>query len=440
MKAVIVNAFERNNRGDAALLDVMIDQVRQAHPQAQIVICGFEDPVAHPEVWGTRNLGSIRRYSADESIGRVTRILRKSLVAVVVLALAAGLGRRPAAALCRILPRELAGELSAIASADLVVSLGGGYLHGGAGLGYDLSIGFLLLPLWIAERFGVPVVLGPQSFGPFPTRFQRLAVRRVLTRAYAVSTREDISRAMLLETGVPERVMRRDVDSAFAFTPECDRDWRGELQISATAHLIVVTMRAYLKPAAQEAYESEMASGIEQVLRADERRFVVLAPQVTCEFQDDDDRLVHRRIAQRVGHPRLVMIDDAAVSHRDIFGLYGSADLTVATRFHSAIFSLSQCVPCVVLNYANKGLGIMRDLGFEQWVADMASVRADWLVERVDRALRDGGYRLGLQKAIPGYRADVGRFVEVLRSAVLSAAPLAVAPVEPPASVANTDA
>ncbi|HEY3873350.1 MAG TPA: polysaccharide pyruvyl transferase family protein [Actinocrinis sp.] len=440
MKAVIVNAFERNNRGDAALLDVMISQVRQAFPQAEIVICGFEDPAAHPEVWGTRNLGSIRRYSADESIGRVRRMLRKSLVAAVALALAAGLGRRPAAALCRVLPRELAGELSAIASADLVVSLGGGYLHGGAGLDYDLSIGFLLLPLWIAERFGVPVVLGPQSFGPFPTRFQRLGVRRVLARAFAVSTREDISRAMLVECGVPERVLRRDVDSAFAFAPACERDWRAELEVPAGAELIVVTMRSYLEPAAQEAYEREMASGIERVLGADERRFVVLAPQVTCEFQDDDDRLVHRRVAQRIGRPRLVMIDDASVSHRDVYALYGCADLTVATRFHSAIFSLGQCVPCVVLNYANKGLGIMRELGFEQWVADMSSVTADWLVERVDRALADGDYRLGLQKAIPGYRAEVARFVEVLRSAVPAAAAPDASSAAPSDSPAKSDA
>lgn len=418
MRVVIVNAFERNNRGDAALLDVMIRQVAQAFPQADITVCGFEDPAVHADVWGTRNLGSIRRYSADESVGRANRILRKLLVAAVVLAIAARLGRPLAAVARRVLPAEVAGELTAIASADLVVSLGGGYLHGGRSLGYDLSIGFLLLPLWIANRFGAAVVLGPQSFGPFPTRFQRTAVRRVLGRAYAVSAREEISRAMLIGTGVPERVLRRDVDSAFAFTADSERDWCTELKLPVGSTLIVTTMRSYLEPAAQARYEQEMARALERILQADEARYVVLAPQVTCEFQADDDRLVHRRVAARIGHPRLIMIDDAGIGHRDIFALYGRADLTIATRFHSAIFSLSQCVPCVVLNYANKGLGIMRDLGFEQWVTDMGAVTADWLVERVESALRDGSYRDGLRKAIPGYRADVARFVDVLRSAV----------------------
>lgn len=422
MRVVIVNAFERNNRGDAALLDVMITQVAHALPDAEIVVCGFEDPAVYPDIWGVRNLGSIRRYSADESVGRANRIGRKLLVAAVVLAVAAGLGRPLAAVARRVLPGEVAGELTALASADLVVSLGGGYLHGGKSVGYDLSIGFLLLPLWLGGRFGAAVVLGPQSFGPFPTRFQRAAVRRVLGRSHAVSTREEISRAMLLKTGVPEKVLRRDVDSAFAFAASSDRDWRAELQLPADGTLLVTTMRAYLAPDAQARYEEEMAVALERILQADESRYVVLAPQVTCEFQDDDDRLVHRRVAARIGHPRLIMIDDARIGHRDIFALYGRADLTIATRFHSAIFSLSQCVPCVVLNYANKGLGIMRDLGFEQWVTDMGQVTADWLVERVESALRDNSYRDGLQKAIPGYRAQVASFEDVLRSAVAAGA------------------
>jgi polysaccharide pyruvyl transferase WcaK-like protein len=417
VRVVIVNAFDRANRGDAALLEVMIRQVEQAHPDAEILVSGFEEPRAHPDVWGVRNLGSLRRYTAAEDIARPRRVLRKLLVAAVVLAVALGLGR-PAATVGRlILPAEVAGELCAIASADLVVSLGGGYLHGGAGLGYDLSIGFLLLPLWLANRFGVPVVLGPQSYGPFPTRFQRIAIRRVLSRAHAVSTREDISRSMLLEVGVPERVLRRDVDSAFAFNGDAGRDWRAELGIPGGARLLVMTMRAYLAPAAQEVYERQMAEAITRILKAHERAYVVLAPQVTCEFQQDDDRLVNRRVAAGVQSPRLLMVDDASVDHRGVFGLYGSADLTIATRFHSAIFSLSQCVPCVVLSYANKGLGIMRDLGFAQWVADMATVDADWLVERIEAGLADDGYREALRTAIPPYRAEVGRFVAVLRAA-----------------------
>jgi polysaccharide pyruvyl transferase WcaK-like protein len=417
MRVVIVNAFDRDNRGDAALLDVMIRQVAQAHPDAEILVSGFEDPAVRPDVWGVRNLGSLRRYTAVEDIARPRRVLRKLIVGGVVLAAALGLGR-PVAALARVIgPKEVAGELGAIASADLVVSLGGGYLHGGKSVGHDLSVGFLLLPLWLAQRFGVPTVLGPQSYGPFPTRFQRAAIRRVLSRAYAVSTREDISRNMLLEAGVPERVLRRDVDSAFAFADGGKRDWRAELGIPGDARLLVMTMRNYLEPAAQEVYERHMAEAITRILKADEARYVVLAPQVTCEFQQDDDRLVNRRVAAGVQSPRLLTLEDAGIDHRGVFGLYGSAELTIATRFHSAIFSLSQCVPCVVLSYANKGLGIMRDLGFAEWVKDMATVDADWLTERVEAALTDTAYRDALRTVIPAYQAEVERFVEVLRGA-----------------------
>ena len=44
MRIVIVNAFERGNRGDAALLSAMIEQATEAYPGAELAICGFEDP------------------------------------------------------------------------------------------------------------------------------------------------------------------------------------------------------------------------------------------------------------------------------------------------------------------------------------------------------------------------------------------------------------
>ena len=413
MRVVIVNAFERGNRGDAALLSAMIEQVRQAHPGADLAICGFEHPRERPEFDGVRNLGSIRRYAGDESVPVAVRHLRKVLVIALATAMAAGAGRATARS-ARMLPKEVAAELTALAEADLVVSLGGGYLRGSADLPADVSVAFLLLPLWIANRFGVPVVSAPQSYGPFPTRFQRAAVRRVLARNEVISAREDISVGLLEELGIPKGLIRRDVDSAFAFTCRSTRAWRKELGITEDETVALFTARQYLAPEPQAAYERAVAQAVAHLARDGVR--VVMAPQVTCAYKSDDDRIVQRRIVALADHPNVVSIEDDSLSHHDVMALYGAADYMVGTRFHSVIFSLLAHVPCIAISYERKGRGIMRDLGLERWVVDMAEVTGPGLVDLVEQLRAEHGYRGELDEIIPGYRDRAAAFTQVLAS------------------------
>ena len=416
MRVVIVNAFERGNRGDAALLSAVIEQVTEAFPQAQVAVCGFEHPAERPEFDGVPNLGSIRRYAGDERVSRIVCHLRKLYAVALVAGITLGLRRPLARRADRLLPAEVAAEFKALAGADLVISLSGGYLRGSADLAADVSVAFLLLPLWIAARCGVPVLCAPQSYGPFPTRFQRALVRRVLPRARVVSAREDISRALLEELGVPAALIRRDVDSAFAFTCRSKRAWREELGIGADETVYLFTARSYLPADQQDGYERAMAEAVAHLARGGAR--VVLAPQVTCAYKSDDDRIVQRRIVALADHPRVISIEDDELSHHDVMALYSAADYMVGTRFHSVIFSLLAHVPCIAISYERKGRGIMRDLDLERWVIDMADVTGERLIPLIERMRADAGYRPLLERIVPDYRDRAAEFTEVLRAQV----------------------
>jgi len=415
MKIVIVNAFERGNRGDAALLSVAITQVREAFPGAEVAIAGFEHPAERPEFDGTPNLGSVRRYVGDEAAGRITRISRKaaalSMAAFAALPGSAG----PLRALAGVLPGEMRAEITALAGADLVLSLGGGYLNARDDFASDLNIAFLLLPLWLAQRFGVPVVLGPQSFGPFPRRRQQAMMRRVVGSARRTVAREAISVGRLAEAGVPLDRVERGVDSAFAFQGLSHRPWRDELAVPAAAELVLVTARQYLAEPEQARYEAAMAATVQHLLDRPDCH-VVLVPQVTCSFQGDDDRIVNSRIAAAVGHPRLHVLADDRTGHHDVFALYAQADAIIGTRFHSVIFGLNAGVPCLAVEYDHKTRGIMRDLGLEQWVLRMSEVRPDTLAESAD-ALLEGraAYRTHLAGVLPEYRLRAAEFTATLR-------------------------
>ena len=411
MKVVVINAYVRENAGDAALLSVCLRHVHEAFPGARVDIAGMEDAAVHAEFEGVANLGSIRRYVADGGVSLQVRLLRKLAVALVGTA-ALLLPRQVLPALLRLLPGEARREAAAVVRADLVVSMGGGYLLARPGLDGYQNVFFVLLPALLAQKAGRPVVFAPQSFGPFPGRAQRLLVGRALRRAPLVLAREDVSVGLLLECGVPAGHIRRAVDSGFAFAPEVSSDWRARLGVDRVQPLVGVTARRWLAPQAQERYERALAQTIDAVQATGAR--VVLIPQVSTDYLGDDDRIVERRIEGYCTSAPLRI--DECVDYRDLKGVYGECSLLIGTRFHSVIFSLTSGVPCVAIEYEHKTRGIMADLGLGDWVVPIAEVTHERLWRLTEPLLSDPQPYLELMRQrLPGYVQDAEHFPQLLK-------------------------
>jgi colanic acid/amylovoran biosynthesis protein len=413
MNVVVVNAYNRHNAGDAALLSALIGQVGQAFPDADITYAGLEDAHKYPQFEGTHNVGSLRRWVGEESISRRRRVGRKALTLTVFLL--------PRRALYWLSRRQLVGhraepfgELTAIARADLVVGLGGGYLNGAATLAGTMNVFFLLLPLWLATRLQRRTVLAPQSYGPFGRPVQIWLVRLCLNRVDHIVVREDPSLDQLRSCGVHEHRMQRGVDSAFAvefdpFVPVASDDTQRHPKVGITA-------RAWLPERAQEAYESSLGAFVDW-LHESRGASVTLIPQVTSDYHDDDDRNISCRIASHCASTPKVIT--TPMSHVDLRALYGSLDYLVGTRFHSVIFALTAGTPALAIEYEHKTSGIMRDLGLADWVIPIREVTAARLSERftsLETATTD--YERQLKERLPDYVIRAQGFVEILRRAV----------------------
>ncbi|MDH6578063.1 polysaccharide pyruvyl transferase family protein [Kitasatospora sp. MAP5-34] len=414
MNIVVVNAYVRGNAGDAALLSVCLRHIREAFPGARVEVAGMEDATVHPSFEGAANLGSIRRYVADGEVSRLRRIVRRLAAAQIAVAYLV-LPVFTRSLLLRLLPAEARREAAAVLDADLVVSMGGGYLLARPGLDGYQNIFFVLLPVLLAQLTATPVVFAPQSFGPFPARSQRWLVRRTLHRAALVLAREDVSVNELRDCGLPERQIRRAVDAGFAFAPSPSTDWRALLGLDREQPLVGVTARRWLDRAGQDRYERALAETIDTI-QADGVR-VVLIPQVSTDYLGDDDRIVESRIAAHCTSVPL-RVDDR-VDYREIKSLYDECTFLIGTRFHSVIFSLTGGVPCIAIEYEHKTRGIMADLGLAEWVLPIAEVTYARLMERVT-ALQAGEeeYRAVLQQRVPAYVGDAERFPDLLRTAV----------------------
>jgi colanic acid/amylovoran biosynthesis protein len=279
-----------------------------------------------------------------------------------------------------------------------------------------LHLSYSFLPVVLGHRLGKPVIFAPQSFGPWASRRQALRIGRCLSRASLVLAREDPSLEALRAMGVDSRVMARAVDSAFAFDAPA-QGWRQRLSLGVDDVVVGITARNWLEPELQDRYERALAAVIDQIQIHPNMR-AVLIPQVKSAYQGDDDRIVNERVAAycRADRPPLVVADWS--NHYELKALYADLDLLIGTRLHSVIFSLTSSVPSIAIGYEHKTIGIMRDLGLEDWFLGIEDVTGPRLIQLVERLIHErASYLAHLSKVLPPYIDRAKDFPLLMRHA-----------------------
>lgn len=407
-RILIVNGYVRANAGDAALLAVCVRQARRAFPSAEVFVASLEDPAVVPTYEGATNIGSIRRFVSDDRRPLPVRLLRRVaglLLGVLYLLLPAGRGTF----LRSSLPAEVQREAELAAECELVVSMGGGYVHGRGGLAGWQNLYFVLLPMLIAQHHQRRTVFAPQSFGPFDGgALQHRLVRSTIAASSLVIAREDKSVTALLGCGVPIEQITRGVDSAFSL--EVDESDKGH---TLPAGAIGITARQWLPPQEQHRYEVALARTID--LLAERGWSPVLIPQVTASYTADDDRIVERRIADLCATAPTRLNDQ--LPYDVLFQLYGECEYFIGTRFHSVIFALLHRVPCLAIEYEHKTSGIMNDLGLGDWRIPIEKADEEQLTALADRLLgARESYLAQLDAVLPDYIGRSQLFADQLRA------------------------
>ena len=417
MNVVVSHVYSADNAGDAAILSVLLADLRAMDRAAHVTILTIDEtpPAA------TFDGFDVRPSLMFIALNRVrSRPLKAAYAALVITGTLASTWLEQRIGVRVPVGVRLRSILDVYDDADLVVAVGGGYLRGRAGLVSTYELALLLHALLICSLKGKPVVLHTQSVGPFANQVQTRMAAFVLRRMDLVLAREDITVDLLAGLGVVDNV-ERAVDAAFAFLPESRVDLRAELGIEIDRPLVGFTVRRWLAEADQARYELAMAGLADHVI-ARHGADVIFIPQVTSEHHGDDDRVTSRAVAGLMSERPIVL--SQRYDHRQVKALYGALDLLVGTRFHSVIFALTAGVPALAIEYEPKTRGIMRDLGLERWVVPIASATAAGLIDLFDELVAARvSYAERLAGRLPDYEAQapIGR-----RLAAVAALALAV--------------
>lgn len=360
---MLTHAYSVSNAGDGWLVHLAIDLLREAVEPVDLTVVAVD---------GTQLDGADRVLTfggRSRHLGGATRTLLASL----------GIGRAP--------------ELDAIAAADLVVAVGGGYLRGRGPR--ELAVMWLVhgSQLRAASRRTGPTVYLPQSVGPLP-RVPAALVRRYLRRVSAVHGRDDQTMSFL--AGLPNAERTPDV-AAVAVAGATARDPGHGDDAPGAGTPVLFQVRPLPSRAAWEPDLVTFTAATD----------LQLVPAVqSVAGRRNDDLALTTRLAQTAAVPSVA---EALAGRRDLAA-------AVCGRLHAALACIEAGVPAVHVGYERKSLGVFTDLGLERYVVAPSGEglrAAEALVHEL--AADSGPYWASLAQASDALRVDRTALVAELR-------------------------
>jgi len=265
--------------------------------------------------------------------------------------------------------------LQAYVKTDIVIDLRGDTFSDDYGVSSTI---FSCRDMLFGIFLGKPVVIYPQSIGPFKTKLTKYLARFTLNRVSLIMVREDITRNYLQTMGINKPPIYLIPDISFLLQPASDeriQEILSEENInrnnSPIIGLSVSQQISHFAKADYEAYVNLMIYVVDY-LTEKLNATVVFVPHVVASW--GDDRIIAEKIYQKVKDKRKVISISNEYTPEELRGIIGQFDLFIGSRMHANISATSMCVPTVAIAYSHKTHGIMKMLGQEKYVCDIETI------------------------------------------------------------------
>jgi len=202
-----------------------------------------------------------------------------------------------------------------------------------------------------ARQIGVPVILTPQTIGPFTTRRGRAIAQHSLGRASLVMSRDADSTAYAKSLGRPVDITATDVVFALP-QPTASRSLDVVFNVSGLLwqeghHVDATHYRASVR-------------GIIDRLLAEGRDVTLLAHVLSNPSKDNDPVAIDE--LQREYGDRLSSVVPAGLD--DARATLAGATVVIGSRMHACLNALSVGTPAIPLAYSRKFAPLMSDIGW----------------------------------------------------------------------------
>ena len=285
------------------------------------------------------------------------------------------------------------------------------------------------LPKHIVLEQSVPLILLPQTYGPYTDPACRAAAEQLIQRSHAAWARDERSFAELqVRLGAafdPDR-HHCGIDVAFglqprepwaALDPEIrawleDGDSRESIGFNVSGLIRNEPDRATLQYGLRTDYREAVHRILTTILEESECRILLLPHVVTRpgHFENDLDACEAVRSSLAPRFQDRIRVAWGEMGPGELKGLIARCAWFCGTRMHATIAGLSSGVPTSTLAYSGKALGVFEGVGQAEHVADMRALETDAAVAGILGSFRDrAATRTHLSAQLP-------RIVEAVKS------------------------
>lgn len=279
--------------------------------------------------------------------------------------------------------------------------------------------------LWLTKMMtlarGRPLLLSPQTIGPFTKQPYRLMARQALKRATAVIARDEMSFKALANLA-PHAKGALAVDVAFAMPYDDRSQERGGRRLK-----VGVNISGLLFNEAETGrnrfglsfdYAKLMMGLVRELAARPDVEVHLLTHALHATDSWDDDGRVADRVVREV--PDVLRVEDFA-SPQEAKSYISGLDFLIAGRMHACIAAFSTGTPVVPIAYSRKFTGLFGMLGYP-WLITMQgfdeAAAHQYLIECIDRrAVLSADIEKGMVKVdalLDVYRRELRKFFEAL--------------------------
>lgn len=206
-----------------------------------------------------------------------------------------------------------------------------------------------------ATEAGTPVILGPQTIGPFDSLQGRTLGRFSLRRSALTMARDSASAAYAASLGRPVDVLTTDVVFALP-APKVEKTRDVVLNISG----LLWQPSPHVDSAAYRRIVTELFAALTDAGRT----VTLLAHVIESDNPDNDAPAIRAFAAECAPTAEIVVPKDLD----DVRSAAASARVVVGSRMHACLNALSVGTPAVPLAYSRKFEPLMHDLGWNHLV------------------------------------------------------------------------
>jgi len=281
--------------------------------------------------------------------------------------------------------REASATLSQLKACDIVIDLTAGDsftdIYGQRRFDLNTHIKEYVL------RQGVPLILGPQTYGPFIETKNRDRALRIVEKAKLVISRDRKSQEYINQ--YTDKKIHVNTDLAFKLPYKrkslIDKDKKIKIGINPSGLLISnKTEGTELKVNLSTNYD-EFLVDIINAFMADACKEIYIIPHVG---NDGVDYL--RALFPELNY--LGPYQDPITAKNDI----ATMDVFIGARMHATIAAFSTGVPTIATAYSRKFIGLYENLGYS-YVVDLAELTTS---EAVEKTLQFVEHKKDLKKAV----------------------------------------